>query len=91
MSNTYILKNHVRGTSRVLSLAPSLLLKHITLYACQLFPKHCHVTYAHTCTIHLYAQMNHLCTPPYSLCVPVYRFAHILSLITKGTVADILP
>lgn len=46
-------KNQVRGTLRVLSLAPSLLLKHVTLYACQLFPKYCHVTYAHTCTVHL--------------------------------------
>lgn len=64
---------------------------HIILYACQLFPKYCHMTYAHTCTIHLYAQMNHLCTHPYSFCVPLYRFAHILSLLTKGTVTDILP
>ena len=76
------------GTLWLLSLAPSLLVTHITLYACQLFPK---LLGCDTCTIYLYAQMNYLRTHyPYSLYVRLHRFARVLSLLTKGVVTDIL-
>lgn len=76
----------------ILSLAPSLLIIHITLYACQLLPK---LMECDTCT-HMYhiIFMHKLIIfvhVAHSLSVCLYIFAQILSLFTRAAVTGILP